>query len=280
MGRRGASVRRRMLARRLRDLRDTAGLTLEAAAPLLDWSVSKLSRIETARQAVDVHGVRSMLDLYGAGGEVWTELVALAREAGRRGWYRAYGIGDNSYVGYETEATQVQEYVAGFVPGLLQVAGYSEALFLASPVRRTAADREREVAVRMVRQQRLTSADDELRLVAILAEAVLDLPVGGPDVLRAQLEHLTMAAELDTVTLQVLPAAVGARAAVASGFTVLSFGDLGEPDMAYVEHALGAAHIEKEDEVARARLKFDQLRSLALDPAESLEMIRRRLGET
>ena len=81
------------------------------------------------------------------------------------------------------------------------------------------------------------------------------------------------------MTLQVLPTAIGAHAALASGFSVLSFGDLGEPDMAYVEHALGAVHLEKEEDVALARLKFDQLRSLALAPAASQELIRRAAGE-
>jgi hypothetical protein len=70
-----------------------------------------------------------MLDLFDVGGGQWTELVELARETAKPGWYRAYGLGDNSYVGYETEATQVQEYGAGFVPGLLQVPDYSRVLF-------------------------------------------------------------------------------------------------------------------------------------------------------
>ena len=119
--RNGASIRRRILARRLRELRERAGLTLEEAAPRLDSSMSKLSRIENGQQKADVHLVKSMLDLFDAGGDQWTELLTMAREAAKPGWYRAYGLGDNSYVGYETEATQVQEYAAGFVHGLLQV---------------------------------------------------------------------------------------------------------------------------------------------------------------
>jgi transcriptional regulator with XRE-family HTH domain len=269
-----------MLGRRLRELREEAGLTLEGAAPALDWSVSKLSRIEIAQQSVDVHGVRSMLDLYGAGGEVWTELTTLARESGRRGWWRAYGLGDNSYVGFETEATQVQEYSSGLVPGLLQVPEYSQALFHATPVRRTAVELDRDVTVRMIRQKRLTSDDDPLHLVAIVAETALRTPIGGAAVLRSQLDHLLVTAELDTVSLQVLPTDVGAHPALGSGFMVLSFGDLGEPDMAYVEHALGAVHIEKEPDVALARLIFDQLRSLALAPAASLSLIERAVDAT
>jgi hypothetical protein len=108
--------------------------------------------------------------------------------------------------------------------------------------------------------------------LAVVDEAALYRPVGGADVLREQLEHM---AELDTVTLQVLPTAVGAHAAVASGFSILNFGDLGEPDMAYVEHALGALSLDKDGDVARARLTFERLLSDALDPAESLALVRR-----
>jgi transcriptional regulator with XRE-family HTH domain len=96
--RHGSVIRKRVLGRRLRVLREGAGLTLEAAAPALDWSTSTLSRIETGQQAPTVHAVRSMLDLYDAGGPVWTEPVELTREVRRKGWWPAYGLGDDSYV--------------------------------------------------------------------------------------------------------------------------------------------------------------------------------------
>jgi transcriptional regulator with XRE-family HTH domain len=275
----GSAMRRRMLARRLRELREQAGLTMEAAAPKLYWSVSKLSRIENNQQLADVHGVKSMLDLYGVGGDEWEQLTTLAVECRHRGWWRAYGLGDNSYVVFEAEAARVQEVAIGYVPGLLQVAPYSEALFLAAPVFRSHADLEREVAIRMIRQRRLTAAEDDLQLEAVVAEAALHNPIGGPAVLREQLDHLVMAAELDNVNLRVLPTDVGAHPALASGFMVLNFGDLGEPDIAYVEHALGAVQLEQEADVARARLTFDQLRSLALAPAESQALIERAAGK-
>jgi hypothetical protein len=83
------------------------------------------------------------------------------------------------------------------------------------------------------------------------------------------------AAALDTVTLQVLPTGVGAHPGIDGAFTVLSFEGLGEPDIAYVEHPMGSVHIEKEEHVARARLVFDHLRSVALSPAESVALIER-----
>jgi transcriptional regulator with XRE-family HTH domain len=277
--RNGASIRRRILARRLRELREQAGYTLDEAAPRLDSSVSRLSRIENGQQKADVHLVKSMLDLFDVGGAQWTELVELARETAKPGWYRAYGLGDNTYIGYETEAVRVQEYSLGFVPGLLQVPDYARALYDSSMVLRTAEERERALAVRMIRQQRLRSADDPLHLVTIIDEAVLRNPIGGLDAQRCQLAHLVKESALPTVDLQVLPAASGAHGGLGSGFVILNFGDLDEPDMAYVEHALGATHLVKEPDLVRARLVFDQLRSLALTPAESVAFISRVAAE-
>ncbi len=273
--RNGSLVRKRILGRRLRELREESGLTLEAAAPALDWSTSTLSRIETGQQAPNVHGVRSMLDLYGAGGPVWDELVTLTREVRQKGWWRAYGLGDDSYVGFETEATTVLDYTIDYVPGLLQTADYSKALFTASIVNRSADQVTNAVSVRMIRQERLSSSDHPLDLTAIVDESALHRQVGGITVLKGQLRHLIAMSAVRAVTLQVLPLTAGARAAMGSGFMVLSFGDLGEPDMVYVEHALGAAHLEKASAAAAAKLMFDRLRSDALSPADSVALIRR-----
>jgi transcriptional regulator with XRE-family HTH domain len=225
----GSVVHRRILGRRLRLLREHAGLTLEEAAPQLDWSTSTLSRIENGQQAPHVHGVRSMMDLYGLAGEKWDELLQLTREVRQKGWWRAYGLGDDAYVGFETEANRVQEFALSFFPGLLQVSGYSRALFTTAAVHRSPAELAAAVEVRGIRQQRLTSTDSPLELTAIVDESVLHRPIGGPAVLREQLRHVIAAADLPAVTLQVLPAAIGAHAAIASPLTILSFEHIGEP---------------------------------------------------
>jgi transcriptional regulator with XRE-family HTH domain len=272
-------IRRRVLARQLRTLRENTNLTLEQAAPKLDFSVSKLSRIENAQVVIDVHWVKSMLDVYDVGGARWTELVELAREANQPGWWRAYGLGNNTFIAFETEASRVQVFQATYVPGQMQTADYARALMRAVPVRRTAEQLENEVSARTYRQRRLGFGDDRLEVVAVVDESALRRPVGGPDVMRRQLEHMAVLAELDTVTLHVLPNAVGAHAALASGFSILDFGDLGEPDLVYVEHTVGALMLDKEDEVARAKVAFERVLSDALDPAESLALIRGLAGE-
>jgi transcriptional regulator with XRE-family HTH domain len=273
-------IRRRVLARQLKLLREQSGLTLEQAAPKLDFSVSKLSRVENAQVVIDVHWVKSMLDIYDVGGARWNELLDLAREAQQPGWWRAYGLGKHTwYIGYETEASRVQVFTLGYVPGLLQTADYARALMQAVPVPRTEEQLENEVAARLYRQQRLTSVDRPLELVTVVDESALYRPVGGPEVLRRQLEQIAVLAALDTVTLRVLPSAVGAHAGLASSFTILSFGKLGEPDMAHVEHTIGALILDKADDVARAKVAFERVLSDALDPAESLALIHRLAGE-
>lgn len=102
MGNRNGTVRQRMVGRRLRRLREQAGHTLEEAAAALEISGSRLARIETAQQGVDVHVVKSMLDL--------------VRDARQKAWWRRYGLGDSSYVVFEADAALVQEYATGFVP--------------------------------------------------------------------------------------------------------------------------------------------------------------------
>ncbi|HEX2298344.1 MAG TPA: helix-turn-helix transcriptional regulator [Pseudonocardiaceae bacterium] len=271
----GSLIRRRQLARTLRELRLRAGMTIEAAAPLLDFSPAKLSRIENAHQGVDVHAVRTMMDIFGVGvgGERWGEILELTREASAKGWWRAYGLGDQGYVPLEAEASTVRDYTVSHVPGLLQTAEYARAVFGAAQVPRSEETFKRLVAVRMIRQERLTSTERPIQLQALIEEAVLHRPIGGTGVLRDQLAHLLVAAAFDTVTVQVLPTGVGAHPGIDGAFTVLSFEGLGEPDIAYVEHPLGSVHIEKEQDVGRANMLFGYLRSVALSPAESAALI-------
>jgi transcriptional regulator with XRE-family HTH domain len=269
----GSVIRQRQLARELRQLREQAGYSLEVAAGRLEWSTSKLSRIENGMQSVDIHSVNGMLDLYDLGGDRAGHIQELTRAARQRGWWKAYGLNDRGYVPLEAEATLVRHFNIAYVPGLLQTPAYARAVLATSTLQRSTEVLENELAVRAFRQRRLTSDEEPLELVAVLDESVLLRPVGGVAVMRAQLEQLLIAAELPTVTVRVLPFRVGAHQGMDGAFSILSFGELEEPDLAYAEHALGATQVDKEIEVARATLAFDRLRSVALSPAETAELV-------
>lgn len=261
------TLRRRRLARRLRQMREHAGMTLEEAAPRLDKTRSSLGRIETGKSRADVHLIRSMMDLY----DLYDpDLLDLARAANRPGWWTKYNIDDRGYIGMETEASSVREVTLVSIPGLLQTEGYMRALF--SVGRLPEARVENEVTVRSFRQQRLIDDEFPLEVIAILDEAALRKKVGGPEVMRAQLRHLIDCAKLPTVTIQVLPDANGAHTGIDGAYTILSFPE-GDPSLLYVAYVTGALHIEKPEELEQARLMFDQLRSEALSPRESVEFI-------
>ncbi len=268
------TLKQRQLGRALRRLREDAGLSLDEAAPKLDWSASKLGRIETAQQGVDVHGVRSMLDLYNVGGAQWAEIIDLTREARKRNEWHAYGIGGQGYPRLEMDAVAVHEYQLAHVPGLLQTEDYMRTLFRSSRRRRTDAEIDRDVQARQFRQCRLTE-QPALELVAIVDESALHRPVGGVEVMRVQLRHLVAASALASVCLHVLPTSLGAHSGMDGSFIVLGFGDPHEPEIAYVEHTASALHLDKEAEVQACKLVFDRLRSEALSPHDSAALVER-----
>jgi hypothetical protein len=282
MARAIGTLPRRQLARRLRELRDDAGLTLRVAARRMEISISSLSRVENGTQRVDVHWMRDVLDVYEVVDGRREELIELCRRSREPGWWRAYrprdrtkAIQDRGYVPLEAGANRVHEFNMTIVPGLLQIPAYSHALFDAAAVPMDEADRVRQVEARMIRQRRLFTEQDPLELVAVLDESVLHRPVCGPTVLHDQLDHLVMVAELDTVTLQVLPTTTGAHPGLCGSFVLLSFADPDEPDLAYTEYVAGATHSEDPDAVRRCRITFDRVQAAALSPADTLALLER-----
>ena len=177
--------RRRRLGKRLRALRESAGLSMDDAAPKLDKSRTSLVRIESGEYRADVHLIRSMMDVY----DRWEEgLLEAAREALKPGWFNAFGLKDMGYVDVETEASRVCEFACQNLPGLLQTEPYIRALIEGSG-RRRSRNLQNEVSVRLIRQKRLTDEEHPLREIV------------EPEVMRAQLRHLVEMAALPTVTL-------------------------------------------------------------------------------
>ncbi len=266
------TLRRRRLARKLRALREEAGLSLEEAAPKLDKTRSALGRIEGAATSADVHLVRSMMDVY----DVYDpDLLDLARQAMRPGWWQAFGIRDRGFIGLETEALTSLELSLMYIPGLLQTEDYVRALLGAGRIKRTKKELENQISARLIRQGRLIDEQEPLTLIAIMDEAGLRRTVGSAEVMRAQLRRLIEATELATVSLQVLPSANGPHAGMDGAFTLLQFTDPEDPDLLYVEYVTGALHMEKPQETAEAKLIFDNLRSAALSPVDSVAFIER-----
>lgn len=270
------TFRRRKLARRLREMREKAGLTIEEASRRLDRTRSSLGRLETGQSKADVHIARSMMDIYD---EYDADLVDMVREANRPGWWTKYGIDDQGFISMETEAASVLDFSVINIPGLLQTEGYMRALFATRKARNSRQRVANDVAARLHRKQRLTDEEFPLELVAIIDEAALRRKVGGTKVMREQLLHLAKVSELGTVSVQMLPNDSGAHSGMDGAFSILTFPDDEDPTVLYVEYVTGSLQVEKPEEVTEARLNFDRLRSEALSPSDSMAFIERLAAE-
>jgi len=253
-------------------MREQADMSLDKACVLLDKTRSSLQRLEAGETRLDVHLVRSMMDVYD---QFVPDLIDRTRDALKPGWWVSYGIKDMGYVDVETEAAVVRELTLLHLPGLLQTENYMRALFEVHQLKRSKTELANQIAVRKIRQERLTAEKNPLQLVALVDEAALRQTLGGPKVMREQLEHLISMSQLPTVTLQVLPTDMGGHGGISGSFIVLEFPDPTDFDLLYVSYPTGSTHIEEIDEVSRARLLFDHLSSRALSPTDSLAVIER-----
>jgi transcriptional regulator with XRE-family HTH domain len=271
--RRSPTIRRRRLGAELRRYRDAAGVTIDVVAERLGCSPSKVSRIETGHTSATPRDVKDMLDIYGVDGGETEELVQIAREARQKGWWHPFStVLTGAYVGLEAAARAIRAYEQQVVPGLLQTDKYAMAMIRAARLGDTDQEIEQRVRVRMARQALLIQ-DDPIDLQVVLDEAVVSRPVGGDEVMRDQLHRLVEAARLPNVTLQILPFAAGAHAGMDGTFAILDFPDAEDPNVVFAENATGGLFLEKSDELRKYNSIFDTIRSSALSPEESRNMI-------
>ena len=271
------TARGRRLRLELRRIREEAGLTHSDVARRLEWSPSKVSRIETGQSRVQTGDVRDLLEIYGITDEATREsLVQLAREARRRGWWTRYTdvLGSGTYVGLETEAAGLHTYESMFIPGLLQTEDYARAVIRAGQTRPDPDTLNRRLGARMARKEILQRPDSP-EIWAVIDESVICRPVGGPEVMRAQLQHLIEVSTRPnaTVTLQVLPFTVGAHPGMNGPFVILTFSSPTDPSMVYLETATDGLYLDEPADVERYTLRFNHLVARALGPDESRTMI-------
>lgn len=274
-GRRGSpTLRRRQLGITLRHLRERRGITIEQVAERLECSASKISRIETGVTGVNPRDVRDLAAIYALDADNIDLLVEMAREAKQRGWWQLYGdVLITGYVGMEAAADAILAYESLVVPGLLQTVDYARALIRAARPGIEPGELERRVRIRINRQS-LISQDDPLDLKVVLDEAVLRRPVGGPDVMRRQVDHLIAMAERPMITIQVLPFAAGAHAGLDGSFAILLFSETSGQDLVFASHAAGGLFLEKHEELDTYGSIFGQLRESALAPDESVGLLK------
>jgi len=267
------TVRQRELGLRLRELRTAKNLTVEMVAKELLCSPTKISRAETGVRRATLRDVRDLCRIYEVDPAESAELMELARDAYQPGWWTKYDdLKINPLIGMEQSATAITSFCMYYIPGLLQSEDYARAIIKGIAPKIEEKILNSRVAARMERQKVLESPRLP-RYRAVIDEAVLRRHVGGPDVMRDQLERILSLMRDDRITVQVIPYTVGAYGAQDSNFTYMEFGDSMLPDLVYVENLVTQLYMERPDEVGRYREAIDLLRDAALNPRDSAKLI-------
>ncbi len=280
----GPTVRRMLVGAQLRRLRTDKGLSREQAGEAIRASEWKIHRLENGQVGFKERDIVDLLRLYGVDdpGEV-AEFLVLAREANAPGWWHHYGDvlpqWFRSYVDLESAATLIRAYEGQLVPALLQTEDYIRAVVGGAHLEDRPEEAERRVGLRLGRQQLLTQ-ETPPRLWAVVDEAALRRPVGGREVMRAQLKRLIEATELPNVTLQVLPSDAGAHPAMMGAFSVLRFGDQALPDIVYVEQLTSALYLSKQEDVNQYLHVMESICDRSSAPGETAEILNRIVGES
>ncbi len=281
---------RRRLRHELRRARERANLTQEQVAIAMDWSTSKVIRIETGTVSISTNDLRQLLQLYKVTDpEEISRLVELARLGRRRPWWARYSKllppAYLSYVGLEDDASVIRCFYPQGMPGLLQTEEFARALIDAElstdgvwPLRRDPADTARWVELRQTRQREVLDRADPPELLAVLDEAVLRRQIGGPAVLRGQLLHLVDVSVRPNVTIRVLPFTAHLYN-ILSPFVILQFADPADTDVVFAESTFEQVLLDESETVATYERIFDALAEAALSPEASLELISRIADE-
>ncbi|MFD5780210.1 DUF5753 domain-containing protein [Streptomyces sp. NPDC126933] len=278
-GNRASTVLGRRLGRELLRLRETADKTQQQVARVISATNSKIAKMERGWVPMRDPDIRAMCEFYGVHDpKVLGRLLELARlDRERRkakGWWQhspqAGALAE--YIAMEDVARRLRTWQLSLIPGLFQTSEYARSLAVSDGVWEDPDDIERIVEVRMKRQARLVG-DNPLEVYAVVWEAALRQQVGGPRVMRNQLEHLLEVAQLPNVRLQVMPFQSGGHPCVVGSFNIVSFAETEAVDVVHTDTIVSTVWVENDEEGAVYSSFFDRTARLSLAPKDSVTLI-------
>jgi transcriptional regulator with XRE-family HTH domain len=275
------TVLRMILGRRLQERRQDAGVSLDEAARALRVTSLTIRRLEKAEVGLKPLYVDKLLETYGADRQEIDEFVALAERANEPGWWHVYRdvlpSWFSGYVSLETGATTLRTYEPHYVTGLLQTRPYARAVLRGGFAGGSEEHLERRVDLRL-RRQGLLERPEAPTLWVVLEEAVLHRVVGGPEVMREQIDRLLEVSELEHVSVDVVPFTAGAHVGACAPFTYFRFKEPELPDIVYSEILSGAMYLDQRSDVA-AHLEAHNRMSLLTSDTDSRALLNRMRKE-
>jgi transcriptional regulator with XRE-family HTH domain len=277
-------VQSALLRNELVRLRKDRGLTQQQVADELEWSASKLIRVEGGHSSITKVDLDALLSRYGVKDESDREQFhALNREARKQGWWHAYRDVVASpkyldYIGLEAGASFIRQFQIGFIPGLLQTPEYARVATEIAQVDEEIVNSV--VEVRLRRQAELAKRSVSPGQYFVIDEGVIRRHIGimkDPAIMPDQLRHVAERAERDRlVTVRVVPFGAGEYPGLFGPFTLLEF-EGGLPDTLYLDAGRGDYAIASGEDprVSEYAADFQRLLEVALPADESIDLIRK-----
>jgi transcriptional regulator with XRE-family HTH domain len=269
-------VQRRRLRTELRRARGGAGMTQGEVARAMDWSLSKVIRIETGAVGVSTNDLRALLSLYEIDDQDRIgELVELARASRQSSTWNTYR-GDISpqflqFLEYEEAASVLRSYEPLLIPGLLQAEEYAATIIQGLPDPGTPPELIRKrLEIRQIRQ-RLLEQEAPSTFSFVMDESAIQRLFGQQNIAQGQIARLIELANRPGITVEVVPFSAGLHRGMLEPFQILEFSDPEDSDILFVESSrdMILSHDEA-GEIAGYREVFEELRSISLGPDGTL----------
>jgi transcriptional regulator with XRE-family HTH domain len=278
MTKKRGTARIRGLAAELTDLRTEAGLNTRDAVKRAGMSASTLNRMELGNRVIGPEETSALLVVYGVTGQERERILTLARETSFSDWWEtdraAIPLHLRALINFESDATRITEVTMLRLPGLMQTTDYIRALMTAGQIPDSVA--ETRISKRLERQAILTRLQPP-HYTAIIDEAALSRPVGGPRVMAEQLRHIIDLTRLRNIAIRVIPFERGAHTGLDGSYITLEFAR--DRPLVLLEHKRGSGFIDEPEDVAPFQQATSTLLEVALDTSESVNFLVRKAAD-
>lgn len=265
-------------ARKLKRLRERAGLTQSDVAERTNYALSTVSAYETGHRIPSADFAKQADELFGSQGQSQDDegdlegLQKLVEQVSVRPWFR-------DRVEVERKSSEIREYESYQIPGLLQTEDYARAIMSVGRPKISSDEIERAIALRMTRQEILEQRDglppdqeQTPRFWTVIDESALQRIVGSPEIMQVQREHLIEMAQRPNITIQIITNAKGPTSAYGRAFTILISPN--NSSVVYLEDPNSAHYVRDRDDVSRYILILDHLRASALDDTQTMQLLK------
>ncbi|MFG3053675.1 helix-turn-helix domain-containing protein [Kitasatospora sp. NPDC048239] len=260
-----------MFGEALRFARERAGYTQAELGKLVHCDRTVVTRAEGGQRPMQAETVESCDELLQMGG-------LLIRLFERVDWHADIEHPDwfQKYVDLEAEAVAVRAFQYNRVNGLLQCEDYAHALFSLGDACDSPALVKERVVARLSRQERYLQSGGPLLLV-VLHEGIIRSVVGGPGVMRRQMEHLLSVGELSNISIQVAPFDRSSTRLPATSMFLLVMPD--GKEWIYSESLYRGHFSDAPTIIAEHRCDFDLMRGAVLSVSDSRVLIAEAMEE-